>query len=182
MVRRGSDPTAARNFYHSFNGEIVLKALHHHSVEIRENIYSMYSHIISIQDLERFDDLVYAPCILQERIHKRSELRATVVGEQVFAAILSHSGKGEYDDIHRHRLSGLQKRAVRLHKSISNRCVKIINSLGLRYGAIDFIVDENDQLNFLEINPNGDWYWIEQETKLPITEAMTAMIERFARF
>ena len=51
-----------------------------------------------------------------------------------------------------------------------------MKSLGLQYGAIDFIVDKNDHLIFLEVNPTGDWYWIEDQVNLPITKAVVDLI------
>ena len=64
--------------------------------------------------------------------------------------------------------------------TISERCISLVESLGLKYGAIDFIVDKDDRLVFLDVNPTGDWYWIEQKVRLPITEAMVNLLGGFA--
>ncbi len=47
-----------------------------------------------------------------------------------------------------------------------------MNRLGLRFGALDFLVTPDGEWYFLEINPNGQWAWIEQETGLPISDAI----------
>ena len=52
-----NDPDAAREFYYSHDRDILIKALHNHSVEIRGKLYSMYSHKVLKEDLSRFDDL-----------------------------------------------------------------------------------------------------------------------------
>ena len=44
--------------------------------------------------------------------------------------------------------------------------------LGLAFAAIDLIVDEHDCCYFLEINPTGQWGWIEKALKMPITDAI----------
>lgn len=44
--------------------------------------------------------------------------------------------------------------------------------LGLRFGALDFLVTPSGEWYFLEVNPNGQWAWIEQETGLPISSAI----------
>jgi len=84
--------------------------------------------------------------------------------------------------VHRFPIPDLPKRPVKLDDVIIERCLKIMKTLGLRYGAFDFALDQKDQVNFLEINPTGDWYWIEHQTKLPITEAMTDLIENLGGF
>lgn len=48
----------------------------------------------------------------------------------------------------------------------------MVSGLGLTYGAIDLIEDEQDVFWFLECNPNGQWAWIEQRTQLPIASAI----------
>jgi glutathione synthase/RimK-type ligase-like ATP-grasp enzyme len=174
-----NDPHTAKEFYYSHNRNIVLKALHSHAVELGGEMYCMYTRSISEQDLARFNDLIYAPCVLQEKLQKKSEMRVTVVGDQVFAATVKFCSKSEkFDDIHRCSTADI---SIRTHTKLSplviERCIKFIKSLGLRYGAIDFVIDKRDDLVFLEVNPSGDWYWIEQETGLPITTAMAGLVE-----
>jgi hypothetical protein len=48
----------------------------------------------------------------------------------------------------------------------------MMSKLGLRFGAPDFLVTADGMWHFLEINPNGQWAWIEQETGLRISEAI----------
>lgn len=48
----------------------------------------------------------------------------------------------------------------------------LMSTLGLRFGALDFLVTRTGEWYFLEINPNGQWAWIEQETGLAISSAI----------
>jgi glutathione synthase/RimK-type ligase-like ATP-grasp enzyme len=173
-----NDPAAAVEFYQHHDGQIVLKAVHHHSIEIKSKVYSMYTRSLTKHDLSRLDDLIYAPCILQERLRKKSELRVTVVGEKVFAAELNTQAMTNcQDDLHRCAISEIPKKAVKLNKATEEACLKIMTIFHLKYCTFDFIVDEKDQLYFLEINPTGDWYWIEHDTKMPITDTMVSLME-----
>jgi hypothetical protein len=173
-----NDPNRARNFYHEYNGNIILKVLHHHDIEIQNKVYCIYTHVVNDNDLLKFNDLVHAPCVLQERIRKHAELRVTVVRDRAFGVdIKFESVTAGWDDIHRCPLPQLPKRPIQLEQEVELRCINLIKSLGLKYGAIDLVIDENDRLNFLEVNPTGDWVWIERETKLPITEAIVDLIE-----
>ena len=58
-------------------------------------------------------------------------------------------------------------------QDIKNRVLALVKAFGLEYGDLDFIVDENDKLIFLEVNPTGAWAYIEDATGMPITEAVT---------
>jgi glutathione synthase/RimK-type ligase-like ATP-grasp enzyme len=44
--------------------------------------------------------------------------------------------------------------------------------LDLNFGCFDFIVDENDNVFFLECNSNGQWLWIEEDTGMDISGAI----------
>jgi glutathione synthase/RimK-type ligase-like ATP-grasp enzyme len=173
-----NDPKVARDFYHIHRGRIVIKALHHHAVQVANRVYFMYTHNMTKKDLSYLDDLVNAPCILQEKILKKSDLRITVVGKQIFAVEIDSqlASKGR-DDLHRCPVLELPKRIIELKKAFKEKCIKLLDSFGLKYGAIDFIRDRSDRLIFLEINPTGDWLWIEHHTGLPITEAVTDLLE-----
>jgi D-alanine-D-alanine ligase-like ATP-grasp enzyme len=50
--------------------------------------------------------------------------------------------------------------------------------LGLTYGAIDMRVTPEGEYVFLEINPAGQWQFIEQQTKQPITKALAEELLR----
>lgn len=42
--------------------------------------------------------------------------------------------------------------------------------LSISFGAIDLVRDKNGDYIFLEINPNGQWAWVEMETGLKISD------------
>jgi D-alanine-D-alanine ligase-like ATP-grasp enzyme len=47
---------------------------------------------------------------------------------------------------------------------------------GLIYGAFDFIVTPDGRHIFLEVNPAGQYMWVEAKTGLPITAALADML------
>jgi len=52
----------------------------------------------------------------------------------------------------------------------------------LSFGAIDLLLTPTGEYVFLEINPNGQWYWLELITGIPLTNAMcdvlTGVVDR----
>jgi glutathione synthase/RimK-type ligase-like ATP-grasp enzyme len=177
-----NDSTAAKDFYRLHGGNVVLKALHHHSVLVGGTMYSTYARRMNDSELLMLDEnLVGAPCILQKRLVKKSELRVTVIGEKVFAVELGHNFLDDDDiDIHHYlRTNNFPIEKVEsLPDRILNGCISLVKSLGLKYGAIDFAIEkDSNRLIFLEINPTGEWYWIESKTGLRMTDAVANLIE-----
>lgn len=62
--------------------------------------------------------------------------------------------------------------AGRLPKEIEDKCFALTKELGLCFGAIDLIEKANNEFIFLEINPNGQWAWVEALTGLPISKTI----------
>ena len=59
-----------------------------------------------------------------------------------------------------------------LPKKIIVKCIELVKELGLGFGAIDLVVTPENEYYFLEVNPNGQWAWVEFDTGLPISEAL----------
>ena len=51
-------------------------------------------------------------------------------------------------------------------------------ALNLEYGAIDLIKDRNGNYIFLEINPAGEWAWLENDLGLPISDSFIKLFYR----
>ena len=49
-----------------------------------------------------------------------------------------------------------------LPSQVAQKCIALTRQLGLAFGAIDLILTPEGKYIFLEINPNGQWAWIEQ--------------------
>jgi glutathione synthase/RimK-type ligase-like ATP-grasp enzyme len=55
---------------------------------------------------------------------------------------------------------------------MERRCIALIERLGLNNGAIDLILTPDGRHVFLEVNPTGQWQWIDHLTGLPIANAV----------
>ena len=88
------------------------------------------------------------------------------------AAIDSQATNRTRVDWRRYDLGHTPHRAIQLPPSIEGKLVALCRGLGLSYGAIDLIVTPEGEHVFLELNPAGQWHWIEQLTGLPISDAI----------
>ena len=122
-----------------------------------------------------------APAIFQREIEKRSDIRATVVGDHVYAAeILSQDMEETSVDWRRGSHPELLHRIHDLPEPLAKQCVSLVKALGLRFGAVDLVLDRSGGYWFLEVNPNGQWAWIENRTGLPLTRAIVDELEGIA--
>jgi glutathione synthase/RimK-type ligase-like ATP-grasp enzyme len=51
-----------------------------------------------------------------------------------------------------------------------------MKNIGLKYGCIDIIVTPDNNYVFLEINPSGQWYFVQVRTEAHITKAIAKLI------
>jgi D-alanine-D-alanine ligase-like ATP-grasp enzyme len=42
--------------------------------------------------------------------------------------------------------------------------------MNLRSGSLDFSLNKNGEYYFLEVNPNGQWLWLEHKTGVSISK------------
>ncbi|MEX5536964.1 hypothetical protein ABFV54_17745 [Pseudomonas syringae] len=130
------------------------------------------SRLAEIQD-EQAEAIRLTPFIVQSEILKQYDVRVTVVGERVFAtAIWSQDNEETITDWRKGSRPDLRHEKIVLDRRVERQCVKLVQRLGLRYGAIDLVRDQSGKLWFLEINPNGQWAWIENLTGYPIAAAI----------
>lgn len=162
-----------RNFYSLHSKEIIMKTINNHSIEFDGRIYSRYTRPLNDDSISKFKNYLIAPFIFQRRIKCSYELRVTVIGDRIFVAKLDRNLPLDKSFIPYH---GIFNQSITEYLELPNdfkkRCIKYVDSLGLKYGALDFIVDLEGRIFFLEINTTGDWYWIEKQTGMPITKAM----------
>ena len=62
--------------------------------------------------------------------------------------------------------------ANQLPREIETKILALMKIFGLVYGAFDFIVTPDGRYVFLEVNPSGQYMWIECATGLEITAAL----------
>jgi glutathione synthase/RimK-type ligase-like ATP-grasp enzyme len=175
-----NDPALVRHFYDDLRGQIVYKSLSRpFFVGTKTGLdhgfikASIYTTPLEPRHLDFLDALKTAPGIFQEYVSKRVELRVTVVGSQLFAAeIHSQDNPGTRHDWRREQQGAAVCEPHGLPDSVATLCLRLMKELKLEFGAIDMILTPDNRYVFLEINPNGQYGWIERATGLRISEAL----------
>jgi glutathione synthase/RimK-type ligase-like ATP-grasp enzyme len=139
--------------------------------------------VIEDEDLRRLDLVRYAPVIFQQYV-PGVDLRITIIGEKIFAAEIDVRGTSYEFDM-RMVVGEGRVRAVELPHEIETKLLALQRRLGLVYGAIDMRRNDRGEYVFLEVNPAGQWLFVEQRTGLPIADAMAehlgALCDRHSR-
>jgi glutathione synthase/RimK-type ligase-like ATP-grasp enzyme len=160
---------AARDFVHTRNS--VAKTVNNSGFSQAGQRYVVYTTAVNAADLT--DSSVGAsPVIFQQRIANAFDLRVTVVGTRVFAVRIlaeNHDGAVDWRAIDASRIV---YESHCLPPEIESRCIGLTRVLSLSFAALDFIVTPDGEHVFLEINPSGQWGWLEQAVGLPITDAI----------
>jgi MvdD family ATP-grasp ribosomal peptide maturase len=172
-------PDEVKTFFKARGGDIVAKALSSFAVVEDGEEKVVFTTHIKKEHLEDLHGLQYSPMTFQENVPKKVELRVTVVGRQIFCAAVDSQSldKTQYD--WRRDGVGLLKewKAHDLPKEIETKIHTFMDYFQLNYGAIDIIVTPDDRYVFLEINPGGEFFWLQNHSpKFPLGQAIANVL------
>jgi MvdD family ATP-grasp ribosomal peptide maturase len=176
-----NNPEAVKQFAQEFKATgIVTKMLSQFAI-YDENKQEMvvFTSPVTDEDLDNLEGLQFCPMTFQENIPKALELRITIVGKQLFtAAINSQQLEGAtYDWRKEGRALHQQWQAYDLPQIIEKQLLELMTYFGLNYGAIDMIVTPDERYIFLEINPVGEFFWLElYPPHFPISQAIAEIL------
>lgn len=172
----------AEEFVRTINGDVAVKSLWAPGITVerggKEIGIALYTQRFKKSELlSKLGQVRNCPLILQAYVEKKLELRITVVNRQVFAcAIYSQQSEKTREDWRHYDLANTPHEQHQLPAEIEEWCVRLTRKLGLLFGCIDMIVTPSGEYVFLEINPNGQWLWIEHLTKMPISQAVADLL------
>ena len=112
------------------------------------------------------------PGFWQSYIEKRREWRITVVGNHFFDATIYTSEKAKDDWRRPEVFDDVTYKKEDFPDTMKDKCLDFLRAFNLRYGAFDFIEDNDGRIIFLECNPNGQYGWLEQILHFPISKTI----------
>ena len=171
-----NDPEEVPAFFHRHRGNVVTKTQSSFAIYRDGEEQVVFTSAFREEHLKELEGLRYSPMMFQERVAKRVELRATVVGRRVFTAMV---------DSQKHELSAVDWRRdgvglidawepYQLPPEVECALLGLCQFFGLNYGAADLVVTPEGRHVFLEINAGGEWFWL--QPILPIAEALADVL------
>jgi glutathione synthase/RimK-type ligase-like ATP-grasp enzyme len=166
-------------------GNVVYKPHNSMMFSSKRGMEVVYTVTLDAELCARLGEVRYCPGIFQEKLTKQYDVRVTIFGDRVFAvAIHSQEDEETKTDWRAYTWGGRnfpEHEIVELQKETRDCCVALVHSYDLQFGAIDLVRTRDGRDVFLELNPNGQWAWMEAETGLPMAEALVALLSGGSR-
>jgi hypothetical protein len=167
-----NDAVQARAFANA-TGQVVVKPVASAYVPLRGNLWTR-----RVDDFGWLERIGPEPYLLQHFIDKTHDIRVVVVGDELFAVAIDSQATAETSvDLRAGgALRDLPHRQVDLPPWVRDALLGLCASLHLRFAAIDLVVDHDGHHWFLELNPNGQWAWLEEAAGVQITKALVRQL------
>ncbi len=168
------DAADARAFFERHNGHVIVKPMSSGYIERDgHNDSLIYTNRIEELHLDSADDLVNCPALFQQLIRKRSDVRITVIDDAIHAVELRAADDcgSQRCDIRRNNMSDVEYQDIDLPQSVETMLRRLVAHYGLRFAAIDMAIDLDDKWHFFEVNPNGQWAWLDLSAGTKIADS-----------
>jgi len=170
-----NDPGTAMSFITTHGGSVAMKIFGGSVIQDEEGeTLTVLTHRVSGRRAKQWlSGIECGPVMLQEYIEKQLELRVTMVGDRIFScAIHSQDSQRTKDDWRRYDFDKVKHEIYRLPRLIEKKLRLFMRRSGITFGAIDLVLEPSGRYVFLEVNPNGQWGWIEHLTGMPISQCI----------
>ncbi|CAM3815319.1 MvdC/MvdD family ATP grasp protein [Nocardiopsis rhodophaea] len=156
----------AQSFTEQQPSGAVYKAIMHKIISEEGAVKAIYT---SPADPSAIDERVSLTMHqLQARVRDARDVRALVTRGGCEAVEITYADgfqrldyRGYYDTV--------AYRRIQLDDKTVMRCQRLLAALGLRLGVFDFALTDAGDVLIYEVNPAGQWAWLEEETGAPMT-------------
>ncbi|MFE3552353.1 ATP-grasp ribosomal peptide maturase [Streptomyces kronopolitis] len=163
-----NDPAEARAFIDDHD-QVIYKTLRWTPYERDGVPVTGWADPVTADEID--DRVRVTPHLFQARVHKVADVRVLVVGRQIFAVRID-SGLLDW----RKDYSALSYAVTDLPARLSAALLSFLDHFGLVSGSFDLAVDRAGDHWWLELNPNGQWGWLEGPTGLDMSAAFAELL------
>jgi MvdD pre-ATP grasp domain len=161
------DAGELRQFAAENPSHTICKPIFHGLFVDDTNAYSVYTRRVTPDSFDP-EAVKACPVLLQEEVTRAADVRATFIGPRCFVAdIKGDASLVDWRDPER----CVSYSVSSLGDEVERMCRRMLDELGLLYGAFDFVRTPEGDLVFLEVNPTGEWAWLEERLGFPMREA-----------
>ncbi|MEW1862240.1 ATP-grasp ribosomal peptide maturase [Streptomyces sp. NPDC088194] len=164
-----NDPDEAREFITSTPGDVLFKTLRW-TPYTRDGVpVTGWAEPVSAGEID--ESIRVAPHLFQARVDKMADIRVLVVGRRTFAVRINSTLLDWRRDY-----SALTYTVEHIPDRVTTALHTYLEVQGLVSGSFDLAVDRAGDYWWLELNPNGQWGWLETETGLPMSAAFADLL------
>jgi RimK-like ATP-grasp domain len=114
-----------------------------------------------------------SPFFIQQGLIPKVDIRVTIIDKTVVA--IKIIGSDEITDDWRKYKGGIKYELFELPEKIKNYCLDLAKELDLFFCAIDFVI-HNNEYYFIEVNPTGEWAWLQTNTGYEFDSQITQIL------
>ena len=167
-----NSPEAVRRFAER-KGPLICKSIAASVLHTGHTAHVMYTRMLT--NLEDLDGVDYAAHMFQPFVTSEYAVRLTVVGQALHAVrIDAGSCRARID--WRSDYNHLTYQIIDLPTEVRKSVLAYMKLARLNYGAWDFLIRPDGSWVALEITPEGNYSWIEEETTLNISESIARFL------
>jgi len=172
-----NDPDEVTALLRDTGGKLVYKALSGGVVHYPGAFPNgLLTTVVGEEMNEHVDRVRHTMCTFQEYIDKAYEIRLTIIGNTYFPVVIS----SQSEDSTAVDWRGADELPYGDYVPLPDHVVKnvhaLMDELGLIYGAVDFIVTPDGEFVFLEVNPNGQFIWMEHDLGLAMSHCLAELL------
>lgn len=170
-------PEAVLEFAQEHDYDIIIKPLAFNSITEGGVTSAIYTHSLTKADLVDLTGISTSAHFFQERVHKYFEVRLTMVGREPFAAAIHADSDAAAIDW-RTDLAHVRLTTIDVPDDVLDGVLKFMDASGITFGAFDFAVTHDQIWIMFECNGAGQFGFVETATGLPITAAVSSLLEK----
>lgn len=165
-----NNPHEARKFIKKIPGPVVCKRT---STSPRSFSRTKF---VTAEIEKRLDSIIAAPATFQEYIEGELDLRVIWIDGELFAVSIDSKASDTPEDS-RFDLSVSHQKYL-LPSWLSDALRRLMINLRLVYGAIDLRLGSDGKYYFLEVNPAGQFLYLELKTGMPLMSTLASALAR----
>lgn len=172
-----NQPRAVREFAQAHDHDVITKPLAFNSITDGGFTSAIYTHALTEIDLADLSGVSTSAHMFQQRVPKDFEVRLTMVGREPFAAAI-HAGSDAAAVDWRTDLAHVRLETVDVPADVLGCVQRFMDACDITFGAFDFAVTPDQEWIMFECNGAGQFGFVESATGLPITAAVSTLLEK----
>lgn len=137
---------------------IAIKSIDTAIINLGEEEGFVYTELYKRDEIK--EEKYSSPFFIQQGLVPKLDIRVTVIENEVIAVKISQKSNEKIDIDWRRLKEELKYEIIELPEQIKHLCIQFLKEFNLKFGGID-LVHHNNQYYFIEINPTGEWSWLQ---------------------
>lgn len=170
-----NEPKQAYEFTNREDLSFIIKPLSNGLISASEGRDQIiYTNRIKKLNPDQFESISNCPTLIQEEILNKKDIRINYFEGKMCSFIIEYT-HGDVD-CRRNNMNNAKYIPFEIDFETTRKLCKLMTKLNLKFGTIDMAYTEDRGLVFFEVNPNGQWAWIEQAINYPISNMLCEIL------